>query len=201
MNYSPPIIFIIVASLGYLLYQYGNGGPGNLVDVKSSKDGEVYQVQDLPRKEEAADRLADIKARMEKVAAFYKQEEYASDPPAKLLVERFNPDRIMENSVTSPDTSYSENKGEKIVLCLRDKETPPNYPFEDNNTVMFVVLHEMAHLMTAELSTGKHTPEFWANFRRLLEDASRIGVYSPVNYSRTPVHYCGMTITDSPLDK
>jgi hypothetical protein len=67
------------------------------------------------------------------------------------------------------------------------------------NTVMFVVLHEMAHLMTEQLSTGKHTSEFWANFRRLLEDASKIGVYSPVNYSRTPVDYCGMQITDSPL--
>jgi hypothetical protein len=85
------------------------------------------------------------------------------------------------------------------VICLRDKNDPPAYPFVDMNTVMFVVLHEMAHLMTAELSSGKHTPEFWANFRRLLEDASRIGIYTPVNYAKSPVDYCGMKITDSPL--
>jgi hypothetical protein len=62
-----------------------------------------------------------------------------------------------------------------------------------------VVLHEMAHLMTESLSSHQHTREFWANFRRLLEDAAKIGIYSPVNYSRQPIAYCGMTITDSPL--
>jgi len=199
MKFTPHFVVITVAMLGYLLYLYANGGPGNLVSIKSEKDGETYLVQDLPMKKEAADHLADIKGRMQKVVDFYKQDEFASDPNAKLLVERFNPDHIMENSMTSPDTSYSENKGEKIVLCLRDKTSPPDYPFVDMNTVMFVVLHEMSHLMTAELSTNKHTPEFWSNFRRLLQDASQIGVYQPVNYSRTPVEYCGMTITDSPL--
>jgi predicted SprT family Zn-dependent metalloprotease len=136
---------------------------------------------------------------MDKVKNFYAQEEFATDPTAKLLVERYNPQSIMENSMTSPDTSYSENKGEKIVLCLRDKLNPPGYPLVDENTVMFVVLHEMAHLMTASLSTGKHTPEFWANFRRLLQDAAQMGIYQPVNYSHSPVSYCGMEITDSPL--
>lgn len=199
MKFTPHFVVIIIAMLGYLLYLYANGGPGNLVTVKADKDGEAYRVQDLPGKQQAAEHLADLKANMEKVVAFYRQDEFETDPQAKLLVERFNADNLMENSMTSPDTSYSENKGEKIVLCLRDKTDPPAYPFVDMNTVMFVVLHEMAHLMTAELSTGKHTPEFWANFRRILEDASKIGVYTPVNYSRTPVEYCGMTITDSPL--
>jgi hypothetical protein len=199
MKFTPHVVVIIIAMLGYLLYQYVNGGPGNLVSVKAEKDGEKYLVQDLPEKQAAAEMLADIKAKMDKVKNFYAQEEFASDPTAKLLVERYNPQRIMENSMTSPDTSYSENKGEKIVLCLRDKTNPPGYPLEDVNTVMFVVLHEMAHLMTASLSTGKHTPEFWANFRRLLQDSAQMGIYQPVNYSHSPVSYCGMEITDSPL--
>jgi len=66
----------------------------------------------------------------------------------------------------------------------------------DVNTVMFVTLHEMAHLMT--VSSG-HTQEFWTNFRRLLQDAMKAGVYTQINYSRSPVEYCGMMITDSPL--
>lgn len=199
MKFTPHVVVIIFAMLGYLLYQYVNGGPGNLVSVKAEHDGKSYLVQDLPNKQGAAEMLSTIKGNMDKVAAYYGQEEFASDPTAKLLVERYNPHHIMENSMTSHDTSYSENKGEKIVLCLRDKENPPGYPLVDINTVMFVVLHEMAHLMTAELSTGKHTPEFWANFRRLLQDASQMGVYQPVNYSHSPVSYCGMEITDSPL--
>jgi hypothetical protein len=199
MKFTPQVVVIIIAMLAYLLYQYANGGPGNVVSVKAEKDGQSYQVQDLPAKQEAAEMLAEIKSRMDKVKNYYAKEEFESDPTAKLLVERYNPHRLIENSMTSPDTSYSENKGEKIVLCLRDKTNPPGYPLVDLNTVMFVVLHEMAHLMTADLSTGKHTPEFWANFRRLLQDAAQMGVYQPVNYAHSPVSYCGMEITDSPL--
>jgi predicted metal-dependent hydrolase len=61
---------------------------------------------------------------------------------------------------------------------------------------MFVVLHEIAHLMT---TTVGHTPEFWANFRRILKDAVAAGIYQETNYARNPVRYCGMTITDTPL--
>jgi hypothetical protein len=79
-------------------------------------------------------------------------------------------------------------------VCIREK-TPP-YTFVDENTVMFVLLHEMAHLMTTTIG---HTPEFWANFKRILHDAIQAGIYTPINYSKHPVLYCGMTITDSPL--
>jgi hypothetical protein len=189
----PEFVAIMVAMMGYLGYLFISGDPGNLTTVGGQR------VQDLPGKDEAAERIAKVKQNIQKIVSLYKQDEYVSDKPTQLLVQRYRPDSILENSVTSKDTSYSENKGEKIVICLRDKNDPPAYPFVDMNTVMFVVLHEMAHLMTAELSSGKHTPEFWANFRRLLEDASRIGIYTPVNYSKSPVDYCGMKITDSPL--
>jgi hypothetical protein len=199
MNFNTHTIVVLFAMLGYLFYMYVHGGPGNLTTLRAKLDGREYRVQDLPNKQEAAEMLAVIHGNIMKLYNYYKQDEYESDPPAKLFVERFNPQNMMENSMTSSDTSYSENKGEKIVLCLRDKTSPPSYPFVDLNTVMFVVLHEMAHLMTAELSTASHTPEFWANFRRILQDSQRLGIYNPVNYSHSPVPYCGMTITDSPL--
>jgi hypothetical protein len=101
---------------------------------------------------------------------------------------------MCENDIRSDTTSYSENKGDRIVVCLRDKVPP--YRLIDENTVMFVVLHEMAHLMTSSIG---HTPEFWANFRRILHDGVGAGIYQPVNYARTPVEYCGMKITDSPM--
>jgi hypothetical protein len=98
--------------------------------------------------------------------------------------------------MSSKDTSYSENKGQKIVVCLRDKKNPPKYPLIDENTIMFVMLHEMAHLMTETIG---HTQEFWANFKRILQDAVQVGIYTPVNYAQRPTPYCGMTITDSPI--
>ena len=98
--------------------------------------------------------------------------------------------------MASSDTSYSENKGQKIVVCLRDKTKAPEYPLIEENTVMFVMLHEMAHLMTETIG---HTQEFWANFKRILHDAVKLNIYTPVNYAQRPTPYCGMTITDSPI--
>lgn len=178
-----------------LLGFYANTGPGNVTTVISKLDGKSYQVQNLPDKQEAAERMAEIRGLLEKILNEYRQPEYKQDQPAQLLLKRLHLENMMENDINSLHTSYAENKGERVVICLRDKTKKP-YPLEDKNTVIFVVLHEMAHLMTE--STG-HTQEFWSNFKRLLQDATKLGVYKEVNYSKNPVDYCGMQITDSPL--
>ena len=51
--------------------------------------------------------------------------------------------------------------------------------------------------MTPE--TG-HTPLFWDNMKYLLEKASSQGIYMPINYSESPVEYCGMDINSTPMD-
>jgi predicted metal-dependent hydrolase len=81
-------------------------------------------------------------------------------------------------------------------VCLRDKTKAPEYPLIEENTVMFVMLHEMAHLMTETIG---HTQEFWNNFKRILHDAVKLGIYKQVNYAQKPTPYCGMIITSSPL--
>ena len=50
----------------------------------------------------------------------------------------------------------------------------------DDNTVLFVVIHELAHIMTHEVG---HTPLFWNNMKYLLEVGEKVGIYQPVNYS------------------
>ena len=60
---------------------------------------------------------------------------------------------------------------------------------------MFVALHELSHI--ASKSIG-HTDEFWNNFKFLIEEASSINIYDPVDYKKDPKQYCGMTITDNP---
>ena len=41
---------------------------------------------------------------------------------------------------------------------------------------------------------------FWEFFKELLIEAINIGVYIKYDYKKSPVKYCGMMITDSPLD-
>jgi len=175
-----------------LAYSY-LGGPKNNTLVKAS-DGRSYKVQDLPDKQEAAERMSKIRANLNKICEHCKDPSLKLDEPYQLLLSRFNPDVLEENDITADSTSYSENKGEKIVVCLRDKAPP--YPFVEENTVMFVLIHELAHLMTSSVG---HTPEFWTNMRKLLHECCQMGVYRAVNYSKNPVKYCGMTITDTPL--
>lgn len=70
------------------------------------------------------------------------------------------------------DSAYTENK-EVITLCLVDPDTSTYY---DMNTIMYVALHELAHM----ISKGHgHGDEFKANFASLLRDGARVGIYDP----------------------
>lgn len=109
------------------------------------------------------------------------------------LVNNYNPDAISENTPDSAYTSYSENKGQRIVFCIRAKSTNR---MVDINTMMFVGIHELAHLMTQSIG---HTPEFWENMRILLRIGIRLGVYDCKNYNIESKDYCGTKITDTPL--
>ena len=184
-----------LVSAGIALAYVSDRGPTNLVTVRASTYDHSYRVQNLPDKQKAADLMGVIHQKLDVILNRYKEDANTiADPRINVMVERFDPRNLCENNVDSDSTAYSENKGERIVLCLRSRQKP--YPLVDENTVMFVVLHEMAHLMTTTIG---HTPEFWANFRRLLQDAIGFSVYKETNYNKEPVDYCGMTISDSPL--
>ena len=66
----------------------------------------------------------------------------------------------------------------------------------DLNTMMFVAIHEMGHIMSKSYG---HTEEFWDNFADLLEVGVELGLYKNEDYSTTPKEYCGMDITTNPL--
>lgn len=80
-------------------------------------------------------------------------------------------------------SAYTENK-RSITLCLKNPETGKNY---DMNTIMYVALHELAHVVCK--SQG-HTEEFKRNFAILLREAARLGLYNP--RKEIPQTYCGV---------
>ena len=63
------------------------------------------------------------------------------------------------------------------------------------NTLVFVGIHELSHIASV---TKGHGDEFWDNFKFLLENAVKAKIYTPEDYSKESVDYCGMKITDSP---
>jgi len=110
------------------------------------------------------------------------------------LGKNFNPDAFSETTPDAKYTSYSVNKGEKIVFCLRDKKDGEKLVKE--NIMTFVSIHELAHLMTKSIG---HEPEFWSNFKLLLKISIDNGLYKNIDFNSTPKPYCGIQITDTPL--
>jgi len=112
------------------------------------------------------------------------------------LYKNFNPEAFSETTPDAKYTSYSVNKGEKIVFCLRDKKEGETLVKE--NIMTFVSIHELAHLMTKSIG---HEPEFWSNFKLLLKISIDNGLYKNIDFNSTPKPYCGINITDTPLKK
>ena len=160
--------------------------------IISDVDGNKYCVRERAKLELAADLLAKVTERMSKLVK-HMDENYPEDPDAQRLVKNFNPRRISETLPTSKLTAYSENKGEKIAFCLNSKKDGGS--LIDLNTLTFVAIHELGHLMTESVG---HKPEFWSNFKTLLVNAKKINIYNPEDYKSNPKSYCGMDITDNP---
>ena len=70
--------------------------------------------------------------------------------------------------------------------------------FIDINTIFFVTVHELSHIMTEEYG---HTKTFWNNMKDLLKISIKNNLYNPIDYSESPVNYCEMDINSTPLDK
>jgi hypothetical protein len=166
-----------------------------LVSVKSTIDGQLYRVRDMPDKQEAANLLAKVRARMKKIS-IHLQSTFPDKPQVKRLLQRFeaNPDRLLESTPDAEHTSYSVNKGEKVHFCLRQRQGGDE-SLVNENVMVFVALHEMAHMITDSIG---HEPEFWNNFGWLLKEAEKIGAYQYQDFKAHPVRYCGTNITDQP---
>ena len=183
------ILFSIIIGGYYIINMYNEK---DLVKITSSVDNKKYTVQIKEDSKEAADLIAKIKQRIITLIEHMENTFGISDERVANLKNNFRPDRLKEGVDTPGYTSYSVNKGEQIVLCLRNKDS-----LVDINTMMFVVLHEMAHLSSVSIG---HTEEFWNNFRWILEESINIGIYVKQDFEKKSVEYCGMDITSSPLD-
>jgi len=188
-------LLVIALILMLVTKMYMESETANLKCIISSRDGDKYCVRDRRDLPQAADLLADVKAKLGRLVENLKTN-HSSKPEAKRIIESFDNIRFVETLPTSVHTAYSENKGEKIALCLNKYEKLGNKKLIDNNTLMFVALHELSHVGTE--SEG-HEPEFWNNFKFLLQEASKLGIYQPIDYKKEPASYCGDKLTDSPL--
>ena len=105
-----------------------------------------------------------------------------SDLKEKLAIvdPQFNSLDIREST-----SSFTEDKT-IIYLCLRDEKGE----FYPTNTLIYVALHEIAHLLNKE--DYGHTPAFHRIFDKLLCKAASKGIYVPDKPHTA--WYCGVDI-------
>jgi predicted metal-dependent hydrolase len=180
---------IVILTVVLILFLYYEKQYAELTKVKSAIDNKEYLVRNKPDKQAGADLLARVVKNIDLLLEYNKK-----NGVFNTLEKKYNPDNISESLSNSKYTSYSLNKGEKIVLCIRHKNEKED--LVDLNTLMFVVLHELAHL---ESKSVGHNKEFWDNMNELLKNGIKIGIYKYVNYKHNPIKYCGINVTATPL--
>jgi hypothetical protein len=187
------ILGLIAISACYFIYsQFFK--TSDLKCIISNRDNKVYCVRNRNKMQESVNLLAEVTSKMQKMV-HYMEKRHPHDERVVRLVKGFNPNAISETLPTSKLTAFSENKGEKIAMCLNKNKRKGEDELIDMDTLTFVALHELSHIMT--LSIG-HEQEFWENFKFLLQNADESNIYRPKDYRKQPTLYCGMTLNDNP---
>lgn len=173
--------------------------------VRSKIDNNVYQIRTGRTKtaeylQESADALARINQNCARLIAHIAHK-YAADTSKnyfiRRLTQRYHAGILSEAARDNRYTTFTVNKKD-MHICLRTRDT-----FEqlyDANVLMYVVLHELAHLCNYDVggrAIQGHGTEFRNIFKFLVEEAIEIGVYAHIQYAQHPQEYCGITINTS----
>lgn len=180
-------LFLIFGILAIILfYKFRE----NKVKEISEFDNRVYQVNELPDKNLAANRIAELR---EKIVILQEclNKNFPDDPRTKRLNNRINLDNIKETPINSDYTSFSVNKGEELSFCIRDKGNTNK--IHELNLLVFVMLHELAHVISESIG---HGTEFVENFAWIIRQAIKCGIYIKEDFQNNPKMYCGVKITN-----
>jgi len=175
---------IIIYLISYLYKNY------YMTKTVSSIDNRPYYFRKLDDSDKAADLLATINIKILKLINNLDKNNGIFIP----LIEGYIPENLRETYFNDDYKAYSVNKGTQLAICIRNKDNT----FIPINTIFFVVVHELAHIMTNEYG---HTDLFWKNMNILLKESIKNNIYDPVDYNQFPVNYCEMEINSTPLDK
>jgi predicted metal-dependent hydrolase len=190
MKESILIAIIIIFIYIFLFYNKKN------VVLVPSETGDKYLVYNDDKKQEAAKLLEQIIINMFKLRDYLYENIDKYDEFKEYIIQlrdNLNKEKslIYENDPASKLTSFSINKGEEIAFCLRSKKTGDIHKL---NLLMYVALHEMAHIACPEVG---HGALFKKIFRFLTETAIEIGLYKKEDYEGKPIEYCGMVLSSS----
>jgi predicted metal-dependent hydrolase len=175
------------------LYNVRESFDTEVAHVESEIDQQRYLVLNLPDQQLAANQLARLRIKLEEFIHHLHLNKKHMHTGIARMKKKFKA-VLSESKPESKFTSYTVDKGSKIYMCLRERDEDNR--LIDENTLFFVALHELAHVMTVSIG---HKPDFWDNFRFLLRHAIKDGYYTYQPYHINPQKYCSTYISDTPL--
>jgi predicted metal-dependent hydrolase len=192
LKINESILISIIIIFIYILYSIKK----KRLTLVEANNNIKYMVYNNRNKKDAANLLAELVSKMYKLKNYLLEEKEKYKEYKEyiiLLNENFTESRttIYENTPESDLTSYSVNKGEELAFCLKSKKTGN---FHDINLIMYVALHEMAHMACPEIG---HGDLFKKIFKFITEIAISTNLYSKEDYYTQPVEYCGMILSSS----
>jgi predicted metal-dependent hydrolase len=186
------ILISIIIIFIYILYIIKK----NRLTLVKANNNINFMVYNDENKIESANLLGTLVDRMYKLRNNLinnknKNEEY--EEYINLLEKNLNTERtfIYENIPDSNLTSFTINKGEELGFCLKSKVTGK---FHDINLLMYVAIHEMAHVACPEVG---HNNLFKKIFMFFTIEAINMGLYKKIDYESNNIEYCGMILSSS----
>ena len=155
---------------------------------QQSSTGKSYYVKRAPGQELVADRLELLTHHTNK---FLDAADIAYPNDFRIANVRARWNGTLSETPDSAGIAYTLNK-QDLHVCVRS----PERSLESVNTTMYVLLHEIAHVAT---DTYGHPPEFWTNFRWILEVAEKLGVYKYEDFDSIQTTFCGHQLGNNVL--
>jgi hypothetical protein len=147
-------VIIIVALVLYLIIK--NLILNDVAPFVSNYDGHEYHVRKndtVRNKSIAADYLAKLNDKINTIVDYAQKNQIPDKNTVDRLAYKWNRCELKEIDSHDRSAAYTLNKSKEIRLCIRRA----GGGFENENTSMFVLLHELAHVMS--ISYG-HEDEF-----------------------------------------
>jgi len=194
-------IILILLIMFIVIYKLKYKSPIIAIEAFNNQS---YLVNDLPDSLDAANLLAQIMLTMstlvnniiydyENKNILKSKRDHNFINYIRIIKEKLPFVKISENPTDSQYTSYSVNKGEELVFCIREKK---RFKLHNINELLYVAIHEIAHIGCPEIG---HTDLFQRINVYLLEKAVCYKLYKYIDYSETNKDYCGMTLTSTIL--
>jgi hypothetical protein len=119
--------------------------------------------------------------------AYYNEESHPILIEIKRRISLLSP-KYANIPLRSGNKAFTEDKS-VITICLQDPKTGEYYNMD---ILMYVALHELAHVITKAEGDQSHGDEFKNNFARLLKEAANKNIYDP--RQPIPSSYCGNSV-------